>query len=448
MDTVIIKDVGPISSVQLGLNKINIIIGPQSSGKSTIAKIISYCRWVEKRFLLDGEYNYKFSEQFINFHRIDKNYFSENSIIHYKSDFIDIKYEVKSLSEDLSSKVLDINKELGLFQSINKIESNNSFAKSKNIYIPAERNFVSVIPNLKKYNETNDNIMSFLYDWYSAKENYKQDNSLQILGLNIGYHHIKETDSDILVLNKDSKEISLKTASSGLQSVVPLIMLIEYLSNKFFEIKSPESVSEKDNSEKYIKEYINDFLTKEFKKHTSTIDTILAESEIDDKEFLEYTKALQKIKYTKALENLSSDFHKQKTLRSEYQFSSFIIEEPEQNLFPTTQRDLIYYILDKINNNERNHSLVLTTHSPYVLYAINNCMMGYKVQEEIEEEDKEKLPSLNSCINPDLVSVWEIKDGKINSIKNEETGTVGKHYFNEIMEELMDEYYLLLSYLE
>lgn len=43
-----IQHVGPIKSVDIDLNKINIIIGPQSSGKSTISKIACFCSWVEK----------------------------------------------------------------------------------------------------------------------------------------------------------------------------------------------------------------------------------------------------------------------------------------------------------------------------------------------------------------------------------------------------------------
>ena len=66
----IIKNIGPIKNVELELNKVNIIMGPQSSGKSTIAKIVSYCQWVEKRYILDGTFDYSFIERFMNFHRI------------------------------------------------------------------------------------------------------------------------------------------------------------------------------------------------------------------------------------------------------------------------------------------------------------------------------------------------------------------------------------------
>ena len=44
-----LENIGPISIVDIDLRRYNVFIGPQSSGKSTIAKLISLCSWVEKR---------------------------------------------------------------------------------------------------------------------------------------------------------------------------------------------------------------------------------------------------------------------------------------------------------------------------------------------------------------------------------------------------------------
>jgi predicted ATPase len=81
MRKIIIRNIGPIANIEIELNRINVIIGPQSSGKSTIAKIISYCQWVEKRRIMDGKYNEDVSQSLLNFHRLDKNYFNGNSSI-------------------------------------------------------------------------------------------------------------------------------------------------------------------------------------------------------------------------------------------------------------------------------------------------------------------------------------------------------------------------------
>lgn len=43
-----IENVGPIKVVDMELKRFNFFIDPQSSGKSTIAKILSHCMWMEK----------------------------------------------------------------------------------------------------------------------------------------------------------------------------------------------------------------------------------------------------------------------------------------------------------------------------------------------------------------------------------------------------------------
>ena len=182
------KNIGPIKDVNFELNKINVLMGPQSSGKSTIAKIISFCQWAEKRYLLDGDFKYDVREQLLEFHRLSDNYFSESSLFTYETDFITITYKGKKLR-----------------RSIRKKASSKIYKKSKNIYIPSERNFVSVIPNLSKYKETNDNIMSFVYDWFTAKRIFSNSNLLSILNLGIQYHQkkdFKQALSDNLLSDK------------------------------------------------------------------------------------------------------------------------------------------------------------------------------------------------------------------------------------------------------
>src|SRR5690606_222472 len=126
----------------------------------------------------------------------------------------------------------------------------------------------------------------------------------------------------------------------------------------------------------------------------------------------------------------------------------FVIEEPEQNLFPETQRDLIYYLFDKIQDKVRNHNLVLTTHSPFILYAINNCIMGFNIKGKMPSDEKRELPSYKSWIDPNTVSIWQIKNGEMFLVIDLDTKTVTKHYFNESMNEILNEYYEMLSYFE
>jgi predicted ATPase len=412
MTKIKIQNVGPISDVEISLNKVNVLMGPQSSGKSTIAKIISYCQWVEKRYLLDGEYKYSVTEQLLDFHRLSENYFSEKSLFEYESDFVKIGYKGKKLS-----------------QTIRKKKNNIKYEKTKNIYIPSERNFVSSIPNLSRYKETNDNVMSFVYDWYSAKRKFTKQNLLPILNLDVSFYNNEENDLDVLILNKNRKEILLRESSSGLQSVTPLALIFEYLTNFFYKESLSKSITELDTLNQIISKNIRDIF--------------------DPKRFVEYkTKKSKDINITLnkgEVDNLL----KLVKLRTTYHRTNFIIEEPEQNLFPETQRDLIYYMFKNIQI-DRNHSLTLTTHSPYILYAINNCLMGELISKETTKTERKGFLSKDSWISPSLVNIFEIdaNNGTIKSIKDEDTGTVNKHYFNKIMNNIMDEYYKMLNHLK
>ena len=104
MPTITIKNIGPIKEVkEISLNKINVFMGPQSSGKSTIAKIISFCMWVEKDVATGqslSEYQENktyFRERLESFHKI-KGYFNSDSYIHYKSEVIEIIWENEKCS--------------------------------------------------------------------------------------------------------------------------------------------------------------------------------------------------------------------------------------------------------------------------------------------------------------------------------------------------------------
>jgi predicted ATP-dependent endonuclease of OLD family len=132
--------------------------------------------------------------------------------------------------------------------------------------------------------------------------------------------------------------------------------------------------------------------------------------------------------------------------------TSFIIEEPEQNLFPRTQMDLLFNIISEIKN-ERNHKLLMTTHSPYVLYALNNCLMAYLVKENLEENVKTEIDCVKYALNPKEVSVWSLKDGCVRNEKDEingtiqdERGLIRKNYFNEVMRQVMGDFNKLLEY--
>lgn len=94
MARLIIRNIGPIKNVDIELNKVNIFIGEQSSGKSTIAKIVSFCLWLEKTvnkddvFFGEGKEAYR---RLQTYHHI-QSYFREDSVICYLGENLAYAY--------------------------------------------------------------------------------------------------------------------------------------------------------------------------------------------------------------------------------------------------------------------------------------------------------------------------------------------------------------------
>jgi hypothetical protein len=425
MTTIAIKNIGPIKEVvTISLNKINVFMGPQSSGKSTIAKIISFCTWVEKdvatnQSLSEYEDNKTyFRERLESFHKI-KGYFNSDSYIRYKSEVVDIVWE----NEECSISWVD----------------RYAYKRSKIAYIPSERNMV-ILPEARKSEFGNTNIRSFLFDWFEARKKYSDKNKLSVLNLGVNYYYVEGSEEDHIRGNNNDSEydILLSSASSGLQSITPLIAIIEYLT-------------------KWI--YDEDTISFELDERRQRVNRILAEEKvlkpyydkvylpIEDRQDLTnsfneklHEKEEKAVKYFDEYKTISNSLFKTTN-------SQFIIEEPEQNLFPEAQRDLVYYFLQKCLNREENR-LTLTTHSPYVLYALNNCMMAGLVRDKMEANELSKLKCNQSKINPIDISIYEIREGVVRGTIQGKDGLISDNYFDQKMKDLMDDFYLMLNYYE
>ncbi len=408
MARLIIRNIGPIKNVDIELNKVNVFIGEQSSGKSTIAKIISFCSWLEKTvnkdnvFFGEGKEAYR---RLQTYHHI-QSYFREDSVVCYLGENLVYAYNWPAEEQIpypgwdfLNSEHFSV-KEVFLFPS-------SKVVNPKVIYIPAERNFVSVVPNLQKYAENDDNLMDFLLSWQEARKKYPTSHKLALL--NLGMDFYSQDGVSNMVSLPQGGVVALEAASSGLQSIVPLLTLIDWLAKGIYQENKPYSFEE-------------------IEKIRHLLDEVGKDLSLSDNDSLK--ERLAGIVSGKI-----------------YTHTQFIIEEPEQNLFPTTQRDLVYYLLKTINHG-RKHRLVVTTHSPYILHAFNNSMILGQVQTELPEEFKEKLDCKDAAILPEFVSVWQISDGSLIDIKDGRTNTIGKHYFNDVMNDILDDYYLMVPYLK
>ncbi len=123
---------------------------------------------------------------------------------------------------------------------------------------------------------------------------------------------------------------------------------------------------------------------------------------------------------------------------------SFIIEEPELNLYPTAQQGLLNWLVEKCTKGE--NDLTITTHSPYILSSCNLLLEAYKVAQqrpELEAEIAAVVPK-ECWINPDEFAAYYVADGTVQPITDVRTHLIGSNELDAISGDIADRFYKLL----
>jgi len=380
MRHITIKNIGPIKLADIELKRFNVFIGHQSSGKSTIAKVTSTCNWIEKEVATTLDVNTvedgnAFRNLMENFHKMD-GYFTDSSEIHFESDYIKIDYV---------SGHVDI-----------ELKQDKDYYRQKICYIPAERNMVT-LPELQGFEFGATNLRSFLFDWFNAREFYNDENKTDIIGLGVKYFYDKEQKQykdRIEHINGQTYGIPLSSASSGLQSIVPLLVMIQYYSGQYFTVASQKKSFDRNaKAIKLVPALAERYILKPYKpNHTqSESDGLLFDLSVKLQAGDEESRRLL-LNFQEALNRLLTPVK-----------TTFIIEEPEQNLFPDTQLELIER-LTQLCQQERKHEFTLTTHSPYIVNYFNILI----------NQNKEN----RGRISADDINVFAVGNGGIQNLKS------------------------------
>ena len=231
-------------------------------------------------------------------------------------------------------------------------------------YIPAERNFVASVPNLNSYLEEDDSLQDFVNAWYKTRKHYIKDNKIDILHLGMQYFY-NDSDASDYVRLENGRDIPVSCASSGVQSLVPLLGMIKWFTSDIYRNQAERPFSPKENEQisKLLKENQNGVYGDEL---------------------------------TQMIERLVG-FAKGKI----YTHTQLILEEPEQNLYPDTQCRLIDHILNCINHG-KDHRMLMTTHSPYVLNYLNVLL--------------KRSDASNAYLRDDLLSVYRVHEGAVQNL--------------------------------
>lgn len=392
-----VRNVGPIREAELEVKKHTVFIGPQGTGKSTLAKLIAISsdREILPSFFNNADNllarysieNYLTGDSYFSVSNPLYNISCEGNI-HFSlqkdiEDFLHSK--IKKYQELTSYSIPPINSfidwvprkrqqwvdgisgGLGILGSVTSDFYGNFFKENLkyaiSYYLPAERSLISTLSNAV-WSLINANInfpktiLSFASDFEYARNH---STVFHIPFLDISYEY--RQGEDILIIDGKSVVTSLSQSASGYQSIVPLLLV--------------------------------------------------------------------------------TDFQRRVSNRQ------FIIEEPELNLYPTAQKDLIYSLIGGLQPDVtyQDAEWVFTTHSPYILSSFNTLMLAYKVGNQSEElrAEVEKIIPSRCWINPNEFAAYYVDKGTIRSIVSEQTGMIADNELDDVSDDLADEQDQLLA---
>lgn len=366
----IIKIFGPIKDIELEFRKVNILIGDQGTGKSTVAKLLTVVKGVshssEIHLQVSGkianaeqraEYFLNYFKELLEIYGII-NYLKPDSYIEFSDSFNYLKYENQNILVKRNS--VDV-----------KDKQPNVIA-----YIPAYREAAVLLKDsLNAIAAIGTPLPKIFYFFGQNVINAKKAKSLYNYNdvLNVRYKYVG--DNDIIVM-KNGNEIPIEEASSAVNSVVPLLLVFDY---------AVES-------------------------------------------------------------NYSTDHRIYNHLNCPY----IIIEEPELNCFPTTQKKLMEYFISKIKYEvtadfDYYCRLIITTHSPYILTSLNNMMYAYQVGQENHKEAN-GIINKKYWINPDDVSAYMLlPDGTCEDIIDREENLIRAEKIDGVSGFLNEQFDALLN---
>ncbi|OOV13308.1 AAA family ATPase [Flavobacterium sp. LM4] len=369
MEKLIVKNFGPIKEAEIDLTKYVVFIGDTSTGKSVLAKLISIFRdffVVLKNKnkpidLFDYEKAFDFNNQLKNYN-ID--YSFEDSVFEYYNSKLELKIKNNKIDQ-----ITDDYKERTRFRNITNLSDSFSaeeikkafsiiYDTRKSVYFPPERMLTSLIGSSISGLWANNVALPVCFKNFAAKYEVARKENQNMLFEDFGFSYAFVNNEE-LISNPSGKDFQLNKASSGIQSLLPLLLVLNY--ELRLEVFKPEL--------------------------------------------------------------------------------NFLIEEPELNLFPIKQKKLIDYLIQNINGTK--HKLIITTHSPYVLSALDTLILAKNTFNEREVLKKEinDIVFYLRWLDYEDISVYEVRnDGKVYSIKNEEFRSIDTNAIDGVSDIISEEF--------
>lgn len=430
----VVKNFGPIEFVDLNLRNVNVFIGPQASGKSALAKIYTICK-APRKFISQ----------------------TDNDEISNPSDvqsFLQIlaDYNISSFLRDDTEIIFD--SELHYL----------SYQNSSLSYKPKLLNKIRHLHKLgQSYTENLDVIKKDILDLGSQFLIFKirLESSLKEKGEKIDFldisklNRFKDLEEDqfskiISIIEDIENELSTNTALY-IPAERNFINIIKNASMNLLLHNVP------------IPKHILSFGAEVEKATIKDIDLGFLQGHLryrningEDKIFTDDDNSIKLTEAASGIQSIVPVLLPILSFRRYPGHRSFVIEEPELNLFPLAQYEVV-----KLLESERAEAYwedygtihTYTTHSPYILSGINNLLYADKVRVKINMKPEMIRPTLMNELNkiipnpisPYYFTAYQISNGKAESIFNSQTGLIENNFIDMSSDKIADDFDSLMN---
>lgn len=404
---IIIKNFGPIEDVEMEINDFAIFIGPQASGKSTIAKTVFFFLSLRDdlmKYLRNAFDDNNFDTPITSLNKIVRNKLTDyfGSVHQTNSNFTLAFFYSENVSLSISQDYED---------DFVKVVFSDYFEKSLN----EEIDFLSIRAN--QYHKFDNKFLtsSELNDIDEQRSNY-----------------IKKVKSSLNDLLGFSFEKDLLFIPAGRSAFSALSEKVQEISSQQFDFLTKDFLKRIDNAKNIFSSYSSNF-EDEYNNNEEIF--ILAQKLASDILIGEYfydNNEGDKIRINNKhyIRLLLASSGQQEAIWIVQMILLFIdipqnlfivIEEPEAHLFPEAQKNMIDLIALLANQN--GNQVFITTHSPYLLTSINNLIYAYQVGEKHPEKVSEIIDK-QLWLSPEKIKAYFVggKDnkGRIRDIIDEE----------------------------
>lgn len=429
MQKILIKNNGPIKELQMEIEKFNLLIGEQATGKSTVAKSVYFFRTIKTKII---DYLTQVYDRNTYLNLAEKNIWFDRAI---KSDLKDIFIKLFGYSWDLNPAFYMRYEYISDIWIEVVLEKNNE--KKQYIDVKYSDKLLRSLNYLQKMvremNCSNEGVARTSLVLANEERNRNHEKIARqvndIFGDNRETYYIPAGRSLLTVMSNNRATMN---KAGNLDLITDMfMMLIDTVRNHFAQ---------------GVREAHLYFPTKERNFNVKDISNFIVEIEKGEYFFngeREFLKIHEDSGHPVAINFASSgqqeilwllNFLYILLLRQEDAF--VIIEEPEAHIYPLLQKKIMEFIA--LFANMQDSSVLITTHSPYILTVANNMYYAGVLAEEGQAD------AVFNVIDKNII----MKKGEISAYKllSKPVGQEGKRYIKlldegekEIRSDLIDD---------